>query len=188
MDAVTTIENALSAAQRREVRAQPDAGQGSVQLCLWLLTELASLPDAELGRLQLDRSALDELCRQHGPELHSLQLLRTASELMTRRHLAELVRAKANSLALTANTPAELAAIARCLRALPDWVWDDAVVNEGGARPAGAPGLGHGVPAAAQQLNRVLGAWHAYAPYQHDAGPQLNRHQRRVLEAALRKS
>lgn len=108
---------------------------GTELLLLWLL---ASGPEAgaELG---LDAAELAALQLRWGPRYAEMQLLHSVSRQLTRPRLAELLRARVNAMSLTAGTPAELAAVARAVKALPDWVWADAAVQGDGAAPLAAP-------------------------------------------------
>jgi hypothetical protein len=199
MNELDQLMGALSAGPPRRV-ATPAAtpGAGAMQLLLWLLTDLAGAPEALLGQLGLDAGLVERITTAHAAEWHELQLLRATSAALTRRDLAEMLRARVNCLALGARTPAEMAAVARAVRTLPDWVWADAAVSDAsgheadGAANTGAATVQPPASGAVQSGSPrcaapgMPGTTAAGVPLPPVAAP-LNRQQRRAQEARLRK-
>lgn len=176
----------------------------ATQLVLLLLAQTAQLPDTALAGLGLSRAELDSLARAHGVQLQALRLQLAVARLVPRSATAELLRSKVNSMALRARNASELAAVARTVKTLPDWVWDDAVVAEDGGAAGGRPacsGGAEGGAAAGRPASYGEGAveledealylrGQAAEDYMTGRGafaPQLNRAQRRALEARERK-
>jgi hypothetical protein len=161
-------------------------GRGAEQLLLWLVACLAGLPEAALAGLGLSGVELDAFQARFGSELDDMRLLRQTGLHMTRRRLAELLRARVSSMSLTASTPAELASVARTVKTLPDWVWDDAVVAvDNGVQPEQAT-----ITRTAD--GAVFASWEggsapSSALLDSVFGPALNRAERRRREALERK-
>lgn len=158
----------------------------ALQLTLWLLAGMLGLPETAYRGLGLNSEELERLRRTHAADIEALRMMQLAARLMDRRATAELLRCRVNCMALAARSPAELAAVARTVRSLPDWVWDDALVSDDStATSRSAPGLPDSVaqisftPLAVTADNScAAGA---------DSADGLNRRQRRALESLLRK-
>lgn len=158
----------------------------STQLLLWMLGCMAGLPDTALAGLGLDTSAVGELRSQHAGDIEQMRRLQVLGRQFDRRRISELLRVRVSGMALAARTPTELVAVARTVRALPDWVWEDAVQRaDGPAAPKTQAG-----PGSAAQFNAAgtLADWQSAVPSTAlvDSLP-LNRQQRRTLDAQLRK-
>jgi hypothetical protein len=122
------------------ISAEPEGvAQSAERLLLWLIACSAGQPDAALAALGLPATELQRLRSEHAAELSGLQLMHAAALGLTRERVAQLLRARVSGLALTAATPAEMAAVARAVRSLPDWVWDGAAVDGDGPRLAEMP-------------------------------------------------
>jgi hypothetical protein len=185
--------------------AEPTAAAQAQQLCLWLLASMTGLPDTALAGLGLDTGALERLRAQYAADLQPLRQLAGMARLLTRQRTAELLRVRVNGMALTARTPAEMAAVARAVKTLPEWVWDDALVQDAAgadaAQPAGEPspaGSSAGQPRSVtqqmqelDQLLRMMEAQGVGQPGDAVASPSsplpLNRQQRRMAESLARK-
>lgn len=112
----------------------------ATQLCLWLIASSAALPDTALAGLGLNQAAIQRLTSEHASELEALRCLRGAVQRMDRSEYAELLRTRLTGMTMAAQTPAEMAAVARTVRSLPDWVWDGALRRADGARGASGGG------------------------------------------------
>jgi len=158
------------------------------QLQLWLVASLSGLPETALAGLGLDAAALTRLKAEHAADLAALQGLQRAGRLMTRGRMAELLRARVSGMALAARTSSEMAAVARSVRSLPEWVWDDATVAGDSAANSAAQQPRGGAPASEPQSG--LAGWQPVMPGAGLMGGSmvgLNRQQRRALEAEQRK-
>lgn len=171
----------------------------STELLLWFISSRESQDEALLQDLPISAQELADLRASRRQEIHQLGILRALARRMTRSDIAQLLRARVNGMSLAARTPAEFAAVARAVRTLPDWVWSDVTAKEN--RPASAsakhspvdqPQSGvagayrHTLQAEADALMAMLqGVSHGAAAA--DAGPLMNRHERRATESRLRK-
>jgi hypothetical protein len=156
------------------------------QLVLWLIADAAGQPDSALAGLGIDAAALSRLRKDCAAEIANYGMLQRAARLFTREATGELLRARLGGMALAARTPAELAALTRACRSLPDWAWSEACVDGDGA----------GVQPAEARFARssdgaVFASWEGGAPsaalLDSVFGPPLNRAQRRRLQAMEKK-
>lgn len=191
--------NTPSAAHRGSLQGVPALPQ-SLQLVLWLLSDLSGAGMAALEASGLQRDDCLLLGTANAEALEEMRLLRVTGAAVTQRELAVLLRSRINFLTLTAQTPAQMAAIARAVKTLPDWVWADAAVSDNGAAlaPGSLPASGLAEAAHTPQhaqpkpgptgmgLTAVSTSIHDTVPPVQPA-PPLNRHERRALEAQLRK-
>jgi len=161
--------------------ATPPALESALQLQLWLAATLVALPDTALAGLGLSKAALHKELEPYRADVDSYRKLQATARMMSRSQTAELLRCRVNCMALAARTPTEMAAVARTVRTLPDWVWEDVVQDADAAtapsreRSSASPGAGWGttLPSAAM-IDSAL-------------GQPLNRAERRRLEALQRK-
>jgi len=197
---------------RAEAVATSPTLENALHLQLWLAASLLGLPDSALAGLGLSKAGLEAELAPHQTDVDNYRKLRLTSRLMTRAQTAELLRCRVNTMALAARTPAEMAAIARTVRTLPDWVWEDAIVEADRPRSTGGPfRAGHplgrieseithpdgshfvsysGGPAMPSQASAAAPAQPSFvAQPAAVAQPMqpLNREQRRRLDAMLRK-
>lgn len=161
----------------------PTAFDSALQLQLWLAAQLLGLPDSALAGLGLERQSFERELAPHMREVENYRKLQATARLMTRAATAELLRCRVNCMALAARTPAELAAVARTVKTLPDWVWEDALVGDGERHTAQGAGLkAQGSGAGRQDMAAYLTGLDEQL-----AQPLLNRQQRRAQEAVQRK-
>jgi hypothetical protein len=165
------------------------------QLCYWLLATAGDDLDAVLATLELTPHMYRKVCEAAAPQLEQMQLLHRAGRALNREKLATLLRCRINGMSMAAQTPADLAAVARTVRALPEWVWDE----PGGkpapqaATPAATPAAGGPASAAPQSAPAhycpapIFSAGLLPEEAPECGGKLLNRKQRRRLAAALRK-
>jgi hypothetical protein len=195
-----------------EAAEQHGPARMAEQLLMWLVACLAGLPDNALAGLGLGERELAACRLRWGAELESMQVLQAVGRHLTRGRIAELLRVRVSGLALTARTPGEMAAVARAVKSLPEWVWDGAAVQGDGAQAAGPGGAGRpargeaggqgrppqpGVQVQAptgNPLDGILATWEgagmpsaALVDSMFGPAAPLNRAQRRRLEAQQRK-
>jgi hypothetical protein len=119
----------------------------SIVLLLWLtMCEVADTA-GQAAALGITAAQVGTLKERFAEELEELRRLNLVGGRTTRPLMARLARGRVAELSLTARTPTELAALARAIRTLPDWVWDDATV-QGDGSSAKAPVRGYTTSAA----------------------------------------
>jgi hypothetical protein len=177
------------------LRPEQSIAWQSQQLVLWLIAAAAELPDTALATLGLDSATLSAIREQRQLELSHYFTLQRAARLLTREATAELLRSRLAGLSLAACTPAEVAAVVRAYRSLPEWVWADSAVDADGTRRgalhAAGPAPAWIAQAASTLASGQLPDWQGGMPsaglVDQAYGVPLTRAERRRIQALIRK-
>jgi len=111
---------------RHRYRAAPPGPTSAERLLMFAIALNGDGARRKIKRLGVTAPELEAVFSGSEQELAEARQLSIAAAVLTRERLGALLRARIGELALTATKAGELAALARALERLPDWVLDGA--------------------------------------------------------------